>query len=195
MDLRKTGGLIRSLRCGQHLTQRDLAERLGVSDKTVSKWERGAGCPDVASLNAIAGALGINVSELLAGEAVTATNRSGNLRRIQFYLCPVCGNIVTGTGSAFLSCCGQQLTPLAAQAPEDAAHMPHLETVEDESYITLPHPMEKKHYITFLAGVTSDRLQLAKLYPEQDAAARLPLRGHGELYICCSCHGLYRIKF
>ena len=111
MDLRKTGGLIRSLRCGQHLTQRDLAERLGVSDKTVSKWERGAGCPDVASLNAIAGALGINVSELLAGEAVTATNRSGNLRRIQFYLCPVCGNIVlwpaadAAGGSGAGGCC------------------------------------------------------------------------------------------
>ena len=47
MDNEKIGALIRRLRREQRLTQRGLAEQLGLSDKAVSKWERGLGCPEV----------------------------------------------------------------------------------------------------------------------------------------------------
>lgn len=191
----KTGDLICRLRKQHQWTQRELADRLGVSDKAISKWERGLGCPDVASLNAVAAVLGVNVSELFTGEAIPSNNRAGNLRRTNFYVCPVCGNVVASTGTLFLSCCGWQLTPLAAKDAADELHTPVAEPVEDEVYITLPHPMTKAHFITFIACVTSDKLQLTKLYPEQEAAVRFKRSGRGELYFCCSRDGLFRLRF
>lgn len=194
MDPIKTGQLISELRKAQNLTQRELGERLSVSDKTVSKWERGLGCPDIASLNAIASALSIHASELLNGEAVPATNRAGNMRRVNFYYCPTCGNVVASTGKLFLSCCGAQLNALVPQELE-LTHTPHTETVEDEVYFTVPHPMTKTHYLTFAAWVTSDKLQLTKLYPEQDAAFRFKRNGPGDLYLCCNEEGLFKKRF
>jgi desulfoferrodoxin (superoxide reductase-like protein) len=54
--------------------------------------------------------------------------------------------------------------------------------------------MEKQHFISFVAYVTSDRLQLVKLYPEGNAETRLQLRGLGMLYYYCNHHGLFRKK-
>lgn len=67
MDQEKTGALIRSLRMERGLTQRELAARLGVSDKAVSKWERGLGCPDVSLLTAISQELGVGLDSMLGG--------------------------------------------------------------------------------------------------------------------------------
>lgn len=68
MDMQKTGPLIRRLREAQGITQKALAEKLHVTDKAVSKWERCLSCPDVALLEPLAGQLGISVAELLQGE-------------------------------------------------------------------------------------------------------------------------------
>lgn len=69
MDSGKTGTLIAEARKAKGLTQRQLAETLHISDRTVSKWERGAGFPDVALLEPLADALGLTVWSLLRGEA------------------------------------------------------------------------------------------------------------------------------
>ena len=69
MDSGKTGTLIAEARKAKGLTQRQLAETLHISDRTVSKWERGAGFPDVALLEPLADALGLTVRSLLRGEA------------------------------------------------------------------------------------------------------------------------------
>ena len=63
-----TGEVIRGLREKRRLTQRDLAQRLNVSDKTVSKWETGRGLPDITLLEPLAGALSVSVTELLSGD-------------------------------------------------------------------------------------------------------------------------------
>lgn len=68
VDTEKTGSLIAECRKECGLTQKQLAEKLNVSDRTVSKWERGAGFPDVAMLTPLADALGISVVDLLQGE-------------------------------------------------------------------------------------------------------------------------------
>lgn len=68
MDNEKVGQFIAALRKEQHLTQRELAEKLHVTDKAVSKWERGLSYPDVALLPALAEILGVTVGELLNGE-------------------------------------------------------------------------------------------------------------------------------
>ena len=188
-----TGAVIKSLRERRSLTQAQLADRLGVGDKAVSRWETGRGFPDITLLEPLAGALGVSVIELLAGEAVSNRNRAGNLSRSRLYVCPICGNVVHSAGSAVVSCCGVVLPPLEAEEP-DGSHAILAEPVEDEWFVSIGHPMTKEHYISFLAWVSTDRLELVKLYPEGPAAARLRCRGMGRLYAYCSRHGLFSIK-
>ena len=193
MNTYVTGPAIRELREKQNMTQAELGEKIGVSSKTISKWETAKGLPDISLLQPLAQALGISVIELMNGERITNQNVSGNMLRCKFYVCPLCGNVIHSTGNAVVSCCGITLPPLEAEeADED--HLLTIEKVEDEHFVTVDHPMTKEHFISFLASVTSDRLQMVKLYPEGNAETRFQLRGRGYLYYYCSHHGLYRKK-
>ena len=186
-----TGATIRQLREKRNLTQAELAERIGVSSKTVSKWETAKGLPDISLLQPLAQALNISVIELMNGEHIINKNTSANMLRSQFHVCPICGNVIHSTGSSLISCCGITLPALEAEeADED--HTINIETVEDEHFITVHHPMTKEHFISFIAFVTSDRMQLVKLYPEGNAETRLQLRGMGYLYWYCNRHGLFK---
>ena len=193
MNTYVTGSTIKTLREGRNMTQAELAERIGVSSKTVSKWETAKGLPDISLLQPLAEALGISVIELMNGQPIVNKNIPANLLRGQFYVCPLCGNILHSTGSALVSCCGITLPPLEAETPDDD-HGITVESVEDEHFVTIHHPMTKAHFISFIAFVTSDRLQLVKLYPEGNAETRLQLRGMGHLYYYCNRHGLFKRK-
>ena len=186
-----TGATIRQLREGKHLTQAELADKIGVSSKTISKWETGKGLPDISLLQPLAQALGISLIELMNGTPIQNKNISANLQRGKFYVCPLCGNVIHSTGETLISCCGITLPPLEAE-PADDDHSITVECVEDEHFITVHHPMTKEHFISFLAFVTSDRIQMVKLYPEGNAETRLQLRGIGQLYYYCNRHGLFR---
>ena len=175
------------------MTQTALAQKLGVSSKTVSKWETAKGLPDISLLQPLAQVLGISVIELMNGQHITNRNRSANMLRGRFFVCPLCGNVLHSTGEALVSCCGITLPPLEPEEP-DEDHTVTIESVEDEHFITVHHPMTKEHYISFLAYVTSDRIQLVKLYPEGEAQTRLQLRGMGRLYWYCDRHGLFQKK-
>ena len=188
-----TGATVKQLREGRKLTQAELAERIGVSSKTVSKWETAKGLPDISLLQPLAQALGISVIELMNGEPIANKNTSANMLRCKFYVCPLCGNVITATGKAVVSCCGITLPPLEAEEP-DEEHGITVENVEDELFIAVRHPMTKDHFISFVAFVTSDRVQLVKLYPEGNAETRLQLRGMGYLYYYCNRHGLFEKK-
>ena len=188
-----TGATIKHLREERGMTQNELAEQIGVSSKTVSKWETAKGLPDITMLQPLAQALGISVIELMNGEHIINRNVSGNLLRSKFYVCPICGNIIHATGSALISCCGVTLPALEAEEG-DSEHTVTVEPVEDEQFFTVNHPMTKSHYISFLAYVTCDRIQMVKLYPEGDAQTRFQLRGRGYLYYYCNHHGLFRQK-
>lgn len=188
-----TGETIRMLREKQNMTQKQLAEKLSVSDKTVSKWETGRGLPDVSLLEPLAESLRVSLAELLRGECVENKNRSGNLLRSGFYVCPICGNVIWSVGRGAFSCCGVTLPLQEAEEP-DGEHAMSLEQIEYDWYVTLNHPMERDHYISFLAYVTTDRVHLLKLYPQQEVAGRFPRMGSGRLYAYCSRHGLFRVK-
>ena len=191
MDTYITGAAIRSLREKKGITQAALAEKLCVSAKAVSKWETGRGLPDITLLEPLAAALGVSLAELLSGRAVTNRNVSANMRRSKFYVCPLCGNVLHGMGEAQISCCGISLPPLEAE-DFDAEHELSIEKVEDEYFISLQHEMTRGHFISFIAFVTDDRLQLVKLYPQWGAQARVQRRGMGDVYIYCNKHGLMR---
>ena len=193
MDSYVTGAVIRQLREARGLTQAELAGKIDVSSKTVSKWETGKGLPDISLLGPLAGALGVSVLELMAGGAVTNRNRSANMLRSRIYVCPLCGNVIHAMGEAVVSCCGITLPALEAEDADDD-HALLIEPVEDEEYVTVRHPMTKGHHISFLAYVTADRFQMVKLYPEGSAACRFRIQGHGFLYLFCNRHGLMRQK-
>ena len=194
MNTYVTGSTIRQLREAKRLTQAELAAQLSVSAKTISKWETAKGLPDISLLEPLAAALGVSVLELMQGEPVINRNRAANLLRSKLYVCPVCGNVLHSTGQAVVSCCGIALPALDIADAEDADehHQLTLERVEDELFVTLHHPMEKDHFISFIAYLTGDKLQLVKLYPEGEASCRFPIRGTGVLYFYCNRHGLMK---
>lgn len=200
-----TGNTIKTFREKKHLTQKELADVLAVSDKAVSKWETGRGLPDIAIIKDLAAALGISIAELLTGDIAQNANRSGNMLKSKFYVCPLCGNVIHTMGEGSYSCCGIQLPPLEVEDAEDSnagaaqgeariSHDINVEIIDNDYYVTIEHPMAKEHYISFMAFVTGDRIQLVKLYPEQACEASFQRRGHGFFYAYCNRHGLYKIK-
>lgn len=188
-----TGAAIRRLREEKGLTQEELANRLSVSGKAVSKWETGKGFPDVSLLEPIAGALGISVIELISGEDIRNRNRAFNMAKCRFYVCPVCGNVITSAGETLISCCGVTLPPLEPEAPE-GEHRISVEVVEDEYYVTLAHPMEREHYVSFLAAVADNGVGIVKLYPEGGCEARFKTRRVQRFFAYCNRHGLFSVK-
>lgn len=249
MDNYVTGSVIRKLRESKKMTQEELAERIFVSAKAVSKWETGQGFPDISLLEPLAKALDISVIELLSGEDVRNSNPAANMLKVKFYVCPLCGNVIQSVGEAVISCCGITLPPAEAEpagladiqahsgaesvglvdtkmhseagtthpdgitaCPEaqpggsDAtftssggvatpfAHSIHVEIIEDEYYVTVDHPMEKDHFISFLAAVSDQGVQFVKLYPEGCAEARFKRSRVKWIYAYCNRHGLFRMR-
>lgn len=187
-----TGATIKELRERKRMTQAELAAVLAVSDKAVSKWETGKGYPDITLLEPLAQALGVSVTELLSGNTVRNTNMSANMARCKFYVCPVCGNIIVGTGEAAISCHGIELAPLEAEAP-DESHAISVERVEDELFVQVEHPMTKTHYISFIAAVSPGRVQLVKTYPESNAETRFKIDCIRTIYAYCNRDGLFKV--
>ena len=185
-----TGAAIRELRLQKNMTQLQLAEKLNVSDKAVSKWETGKGYPDITLLESIADAFGISVTELISGNRVSNRNVAANMMKSGFYMCPVCGNVIHTMGEAVIQCHGVQLLREEAEQT-DERHMDFIERVEDEYYVRIDHEMTKQHYISFIAAVSPDRLQLVKLYPEGNAEARFPMRGVKKIVFRCNRDGLF----
>ena len=191
MDQEKTGALIRTLRTQKGLTQKALAEAVGVGDKAVSKWERGQGCPDVSLLPELSRVLGVGLEALLSGTLDANDQERGNMKKLRFYVCPDCGNLITAAAEAGVSCCGRKLLPLEAQKAE-AADKLEVEQRDGHWFISSPHPMTKEHYVSSVALLTGDTLFLRRLYPEWDLQTRIPCFGHGLLLWYCTRHGLFQ---
>ena len=194
MPEKEIGLLLSKLRKERNMTQKAVAEQLCVSPQAVSKWERGNGCPDVSLLPALAELFGVAVERLLEGKLSPAVADGGNMKRIKFFVCPECGNILTATGGGELHCCGRKLEALKAQKVDDL-HNVTVQEIEEDWYVTFSHPMEKGHYFRFAAFVTVDRVLLVRLYPEQGSEFRIPqICGGGKMYLCCSKDGLFEVK-
>lgn len=189
MDCAKTGALIARLRKEKGLTQKGLADALGLSNKTVSKWECGLGCPDLSYWPDLSAILGVDIAQMMEGEITANKPDSGNIHKMRFYVCPVCGNILVSTGGAAIFCCGRKAEALVA---DPTAEKPRLlaEESDNEYYITIEHPMQKEHHLSFAAFVQGDRVILVRFYPEQSASFRLPFEANGKLYVYCTRHGM-----
>lgn len=190
MDCIKIGRLIARIRNEKGLTQKDIADALGITNKTISKWECGLGCPDLSCWPELSAVLGVDMTQMMEGEIVPNKPDSGNIEKIKFYVCPSCGNILIGTGSASIFCCGRKLGELQPAGERENIEIT-VEEIDMEYYVTIQHPMEKKHYISFAAYVKYDKVILNRLYPEQSPALRLPVCRGGKLYVYCVEHGLF----
>ena len=190
MQNSKVGTIIRTLRQERNMTQQQLADKMNISDKTVSKWERGVGCPDISLLSELSDILGVDTQKLLIGDMTPNDFVGGNMKNTKYFVCPTCHNISLCTGEAELSCCGKKLTVQELKKAEESEKL-SVQVIEDDWYITSSHPMTKNHYISFVAFATGDRINLIKQYPEWDLTVRIPKRGHGMLIWYCTDHGLF----
>ena len=190
MDIAKTGLLIRDLRTKMGMTQKSLADLMNISDKTVSKWERGLGLPDVSLLIELSDIFGIKVDTLLTGRMNINDEKGVNMKNAKYFVCPECRNLVFATGDAEISCCGRKLTALEMKKAEPDEKL-SVEIIENDWYITTSHPMTKEHYISFVAFATGEKIEMIKTYPEWDMNVRIQKRGHGKLVWYCTNHGLF----
>ena len=190
MDQYVTGETIKKLREKNGFTQAELAAKINVSDKTVSKWETGKGYPDITLLEPLADALRVSVAELLSGNSVTNTNVSANMLRSKFYVCPVCGNVIHSMGEASIHCHGVVLAPAEGEVP-DGMHRISIETAEDEYFVQIDHEMTKQHYISFIAALSPDSVRIVKLYPEGNAQARFKRGNIRKMCWYCNRDGLF----
>lgn len=188
MDNYVTGKMIKAIRENMNLTQLELANNIGVSEKTISKWETGRGYPDISLLEPLSKALKISIIELINGESINNNNKSANMLKSKFYVCPICGNIITSVGNAQISCCGVSLYDEEATNDETEINVLN---VENEYFVSIEHEMTKSHYISFVAYVTSEQIQIKKTFPEMNAECRFIRSGHGNIYAYCNRHGLF----
>ena len=195
MDLNKNGKLLCDLRKIKGMTQKQVADRLGIVPKTVSKWETGRGFPDVSTVSLLAEILGVSEKTILSGEISQNLEETGNMKRTKFYVCTHCDSIMHGIGNSQIVCCGKQIEPLKSLRADDE-HMVNVSKIEDDYFIEFNHEMAKEHYISFVSYVMCDRVLTIKLYPEQNAEVRFPKMYGGKFYFYCNNHGLfeYQIK-
>lgn len=190
-----TGSAVKRLREKQKLTQSQLADFLGVSDRTVSKWETGRGFPDITFLEPLAKILKVSVAELFSGAEIENDNRSANLSKSNFYVCPVCGNSVFSVGKACVCCCGIQLPPLEVENEPAENHRIDVQKDGGEIFVRMNHEMTKSHYISWFACVRLDSVEFSKMYPEQNAETRFRNAGKCRIYAYCIKHGLFEVNF
>lgn len=152
----------------------------------------GKGYPDITLLEPIAEAFSVSITELISGDEIKNTNVSANMMRSLFYVCPVCGNVIHSMGEAAIHCHGVLLKPAEAEQT-DENHKIFVERVEDELFVEMEHEMTKKHYISFVAAMSSDRIQIVKLYPEGNASVRFSLSGVKKVFFYCNRDGLFTL--
>lgn len=189
MENSKVGNIIRMLRLERNLTQKQLGDELNISDKTVSKWERGLGCPDISLIPELAEFLKVDTQRLLAGDITPNDFVGGNMKRTKYYVCPICHNISLCTGNADISCCGKKLMEQELKKAEQWQQL-IIEEIEDDWYITSHHAMTKEYYISFVVFATGDSILMNKQYPEWNVQLRVHKRGHGMLIWYHTAEGL-----
>lgn len=193
MDNIKIGKLIYTLRKEKKLTQLQLAECMNISDKTISKWERGLGCPDVSLLSELSKLFEVDLEKLLSGKLDINETLGGNMKKLQFYICPNCGNVITAMTDTTITCCGKKLKAMQPKKPDEGEQL-SIEIIDNDYFISSEHEMVREHYISFVALLTSDSIFLRKQYPEWNLQVRIPSFAHGLLLWYCTKHGLFYQK-
>lgn len=180
MNCSEAGALIKKRRTELGLTQKALADKMNISDKTVSKWERGLGFPDVDLISELSEILSVSIESLILGKCEQNEFKEINMKNNVYYICRQCGSITVSTGKAEITCCGEKLEPAEAKKATEEQKLT-VSPVENEWLVTGDCPMTKEDYVSFAAFVTAETIYMIKLYPEWDLCFRLPCRTSGKL--------------
>ena len=180
MNCKTVGAVIKKYRLEKEYTQIQLAQLLNISDKAVSKWENGRGCPDISLVPELSRILGVDVSAILEPEKQSETERKPEMKNCKFYVCPECDSISISTGNAQLSCCNRTLNALEAKKAQENQRL-DVALSDGERYVTSNHPMTKQNYIRFVAFLSGENLSICKQYPEWNLSARFIGSGVGKL--------------
>lgn len=191
MDNYITGSIIKKIREEKKKTQLELANELMISEKTISKWETGKGLPDISMIEPLAKALNVSIIELFNGIQIKNSNKCANIKKIKFYVCPMCGNVIQSLGEGVYNCCGINLPELEAEETNDVI----IEKIENELFISIENEMSKENYISFICMVGLSKVQFVKLYPEQACETRFGYEKHGIIYYYSNRNGLFSQKF
>ncbi|MDD6202366.1 MAG: helix-turn-helix domain-containing protein [Lachnospiraceae bacterium] len=190
MDNTKIGSLICRLRKENKMTQLELAEQMHISDKTISKWERGLGCPDISLISELSRIFNVDLEKLLSGQLDNNDDTGGNMKNLRFYVCPECGNLLVSMADASISCCGRKLQAIQPRKAKENEKLT-VEIIENDYFISTEHEMNREHYISFVALLTGDTVMIRKQYPEWGLQVRIPVFAHGKLLWYCTQHGLF----
>lgn len=99
----------------------------------------------------------MDTEALLRGDLEENDMTNGNMKKMRFYRCPACGNLLFSTDDADVTCCGAKLTNLVMHKPDEENAL-QIEHSDGEWYITAPHEMHREHYISFVAFLTGDTM-------------------------------------
>lgn len=190
MDNEKVGKLIYRLRKEKGLTQKQLADQMKISDRTISKWERGYGSPDITLLPELSALLEVNIESILEGELSPNEFIGGNMKNSSYFVCPSCSNIVMATGDITLTCCGRKVERLEAEKAADEEKLT-MTDMDGEWAVSSDHPMTKDHYISFIAVAAGEQVQMIKQYPEWNLQARIAKRKYAKLLWYDTKYGLF----
>ena len=93
-----------------------------------------------------------------------------------------------------IKCCGEEMETLVPNSVDASfeKHVPQIERVEDEIFVKVMHPMEKEHFIEWIAMVKENREEVVYLYPEGPAEARFKYIPNATVYAYCNKHGLWK---
>lgn len=183
MNAQKTGSLILEARTKLNMTQRELAEKINVSEKAVSKWENGRGCPDITILPSLSQALQIDIESILRGDLSKNKSKGGNMQRLKIYRCPECGNIITSTNQIELSCCGHTLKELISENEPDSSIIKSIEESDNQFFVTFKSRMTKTDYIAGVVTSTYDRTTVIPMFAEQEPSVTLPQISGVKVYV------------
>lgn len=193
MNCQKFSNLLFLLRKEKNLTQQNIADKLHISNKTVSKWERGLGFPDILLLPKLSKLLDVDIEKMLKGDLESSQKDIGKINKINFYVCNNCENTIVSTTESDIFCCGRKIEK--NKIIENNSDIT-INEFENEFFIKIDHEMKKNHYISFICIVYFDKYLFIKLYPEQFAETYIPyIRKKFDIYYYCNNHGLFRKKF
>ena len=119
--------------------------------------------------------------------------------KIKYYKCPICGNVIEVINGDIsrVKCCNQSLELLKANTTDGPLekHVPVYEIENHEIVVKVGetiHPMEAKHYITFISLITNTKVIRVDLKPGDEPIVRLPYEKNAEIYEYCNIHGLWK---
>ena len=118
---------------------------------------------------------------------------------VRFYFCPICGNVIglIDGDMDHVTCCSRKMELMQANTNDASQekHVPVYEKVEDEIVVKvgeIEHPMEKDHYIMWIAQVSDNKTTRIRLYPEQGTEVRFKYIPKSTVYAYCNKHGLWK---